>query len=149
MNARSWRPAPRSPVALRWLWRRLMVAYVLCPVVTIVIVALGRGHRLAAAVLMVTAYLGTHVYAVACGLHALGRPPMDRATGPFWDDTLLVGLLALPVLIALGRFSDEPTEPQGWWLSASSWWPRSYVATATASSHPTRATGGSGVERDR
>lgn len=113
MTANSRRLAPRSHLALGWLWRRLLVAYALCPVVMTVIVAVGRDHRLAAGVLMVTTYLGTHVYAVVCGLSALGISPMSRVTGPLWDDSPLVGLLSLPVLIVLGRFANEPARTAG------------------------------------
>lgn len=105
----------RSSVAVRWLRRRMVVAFALCPVVTFVITLMGPGHRVPAIVLMFTVVLGTHVYVIVCAAWALLLVPTNRsgAIGPLWDDTPIVGLLALPVVIALARFTDEPTGTAG------------------------------------
>lgn len=84
-------------------------AYALCPVATAVFVAAGRGHRLAAVVLMFTAFATTHLYVGACGLRALAVAPTRGLTGRLWDDTPIVALLAVPVLVTLAWFTDEPT----------------------------------------
>lgn len=104
-----------SPVALRWLRRRMEVAYVLCPVVTLLVMALGLGHRVPAIVLMSTVVFGTNAYVIACALWALLLVPTNRSgtPGPLWDDTPLAALLALPLVLALAKFTDEPTRPAG------------------------------------
>jgi hypothetical protein len=115
MTTESLLSAPTGSVPLRWLWRQLLVAYALCPAVTALIVALGRGHRVAALILLFTAIVSAHAYILVCAIWALVLAPTSptEATSPFWDDTPIIGLLSLPVLFALSRFADEPTRTAG------------------------------------